>query len=40
MIFDKLSIWLFSDLDNKNYKNIKIYVDMFKKVISKLKAVK
>ena len=28
--------WLFTDLDNKNYKNIYSYIDMFKKIINKL----
>ncbi len=29
--------WLFTDLDDKNYKNISSYVWMFKKIIDKLK---
>ena len=28
--------WLFTDLDDKNYKNIYSYIDMFKKNINKL----
>lgn len=32
--------WLFTDLENRNYENIKSYVDYFKRVVRKLKLVK
>jgi len=31
--------WFFTDLDNWNYDNIKTYIDMFKKIIDKLKQI-
>ena len=38
--FSHYTLWLFTDLDNKEYKNIKSYIWMLKKVIISLKKIR